>query len=125
MAQNLFSICHLAFMETALPVGVAIIDRAKKGHLDTIIDGLMSSDNSIEILKEEGAEGAQLVRMQLDQIIPGLGNPVVEVKVSVTPRPTNNEQNFSDSELAVILNRIESRIKELKIHVDASTLHND
>ena len=122
MAQNLLSICHLAFMETALPVGLAIVNRAKNGHLDKMIDGLISSDTSIGILKEEGAEGAQLVRMQLDQIIPGLGNPVVEVKVSVTPKPTNDEETVSEHELAIILNRIEARMNELKIHLDNSSI---
>ncbi len=51
MAQNVFSICHLALMETALPVGIAIVNRAKKGHVDKILDGLMSADTSIGILK--------------------------------------------------------------------------
>ena len=118
MAQNLFSICHLALMETALPVGIAIVNRAKKGHVDKILDGLMSADTSIGILKEEGIEDAQLVRMQLDQIIPGLGNPVIEVEISVTPNVNNGEETFSDSELPIILNRIESRMNKLKIHLD-------
>ena len=117
MAQNLFSICHLALMETALPVGIAIVNRAKKGHVDKILDGLMSADTSIGILKEEGIEDAQLVRMQLDQIIPGLGNPVIEVEVSVTPKATNGEGTSSDPELAIILNRIDSRMNELKIYL--------
>ena len=118
MAQNLFSICHLALMENALPVGIAIVNRAKKGHVEKIFDGLMSVDTSIGILKEEGIEEAQLVRMQLDQIIPGLGNPVIEVEVSVTPKATNIKTTFSDPELAIILNRIESRMNELKIYLD-------
>ena len=118
MAQNVFSICHLALMETALPVGIAIANRAKKGNVDKILDSLMSADTSIGILKEEGIEDAKLVRMQLDQIIPGLGNPVIEVDVSVTPKATNVEATFSDPELAIILNRIESRMNELKIHLD-------
>ena len=118
MAQNLFSICHLALMETALPVGIAIVNRAKKGHVDKILDGLMSADTSIGILKEEGIEDAQLLRMQLDQIIPGLGNPVIEVEVSVPPNANNGEETFSDPELAIILNRIESRMSELKIHLE-------
>ena len=117
MAQNLFSICHLALMETVLPVGIAIVNRAKKGHANKILDGLMSAETSIGTLKEEGIDDAQLVRKQLDQIIPGLGNPVIEVEVSVTPKATNDEAIFSDPELAIILNRIESRMKELKIHL--------
>ena len=117
MAQNLFSICHLALMENALPVGIAIVNRAKKGHAEKIFDGLMSVDTAIGILKEEGIEDAQLLRMQLDQIIPGLGNPVIEVEVSVRPDATNSEETFSDPELAIILNRIETRMKELKIHL--------
>ncbi len=118
MAQNLFSICHLALMETALPVGIAIVNRAKKGHADKVLDGLMSADTSIGILKEEGIEEAQLVRMQLDQIIPGLGNPVIEVEVSVTPKATNAGVTVSDLELSSILNRIESRMNKLKIYLD-------
>ena len=118
MAQNLFSICHLALMETALPVGIAIVNRAKKGHVDKILDGLMSADTSIGILKEEGIEDAQLVRMQLDQIVPGLGNPVIEVEVSVTPKATNTGATVSDLELSSILNRIESRMNKLKIYLD-------
>ena len=118
MAQNLFSICHLALMETALPVGIAIVNRAKKGHGDKILDSLMSVDTSIAILKEEGIEDAQLLRMQLDQIIPGLGNPIVEVKVSVTSNPINDESTLLDHELGTILNRIESRVNELKIYLD-------
>ena len=118
MAQNLFSICHLALMETALPVGIAIVNRAKKGHAEKIFDGLMSVDTAIGILKEEGIEDAQLLRMQLDQIIPGLGNPVIEVEVSVRPKANNGEETFSDPELPIILNRIESRMNELKIHLE-------
>ncbi len=96
MAQNLFSFCHLALMETALPVGLAIFSRAKKGDLEKTLNGLISADTSVGILKEEGLEVAQLVRMQLDQIIPGLGNPIVEVEVSVTPKATNDESNVSE-----------------------------
>ena len=118
MAQNLFSICHLALMETALPVGIAIVNRAKKGDADKILDVLMSADTSIGTLKEEGLEVAQLVRMQLDQIIPGLGNPVIEVEVSVPPNVNKREETLSDPELAIILNRIESRMSELKIHLE-------
>ena len=118
MAQNLFSICHLALMETALPVGIPIVNRAKKGHVDKILVGLMSADTSIAILKEEGIEDAQLLRMQLDQIVPGLGNPVIEVEVSVSPNANNGEGAFSDPELAIILNRIESRMSKLKIHLE-------
>ncbi len=118
MAQNLFSIWHIALMETALPVGIAIVNRAKKENVGKILDGLMSADTSIGILKEEGREDAQLVRMQLDRVIPGLGNPVIEVEVSVKPKANNSKATFSDPELVIILNRIESRMNELKIYLD-------
>ena len=78
----------------------------------------MSADTSIGILKEEGIQDAQLVRMQLDQIIPGLGNPVIEVEISVTPKASNGETVVSDLELSIILDRIESRMNELKIYLD-------
>ena len=118
MVQNIFSICHVAFLETALPVGLAIVNRVKKGPVDKTLDGLMSAETSIGILKEEGLEVAQLVRMQLDHIIPGLGNPIVEVEVSVRPKSTNDEATVSEPELAIILKRIQSRMNELKIHLD-------
>ncbi len=120
MPQKSISSYHVVFMETVLPVGLAIVNRAKKGLLGKVIDGFVSSDLPIQKLKEEGSEDAKSVRMKLDQIIPGLGNPVVEVKVSVNPKSVNNEVSFSDTELSNILNRIESRMNSLKMYLDDS-----
>ncbi len=93
-------------MELALPVVVAIVNRLQEGQVRKIIDDIFSSESSIHILKKEGTETAQLVRNKLDQIIPGLGNPVIEVKVSV-------KSNYSE-QLNDTLIRIESRLNLLK-----------
>ncbi len=124
MDQNIFSSYHLVLMDTVLPAGLAIFNRVQKGHAGKIIDDLRSSTSPIQMLQEEGSEVAQLVRDRLDQIVPGLGNPILEVKVSINSNKNNHVESISENDLVNILNRIESRLNLLKLYIDNSFIKN-
>ncbi len=108
---------HLSFMEDFLPVGMAILDRAKKGGASKVFEGL-SSDNPMAKLRGEGSASAKLIRQKLDEISPGLGNPAFEVEVSETPPETNYYYSSDYDTLAPILRRIDDRLNLIKSHLD-------
>ncbi len=101
MAKNKLQSFHFSMLEDFLPVGIAILERAKDGGPDKVLKGLFSSDHTIEQLRDEGFSSARLVREQLDLIIPGLGNPALEV--SANPNypvaDTENSENQSSGPL--------------------------
>ncbi|WP_164923193.1 hypothetical protein [Prochlorococcus marinus] len=94
-------------MEDFLPVGMAFIERVQKGGLAKVIDGVTSSDDPIQTFRGEGSSAAQLIREKLDEFVPGLGNPALEVKVST------NTYEENDDTLVQILSRIEDRVDKI------------
>jgi len=109
---------HLAFVEDLLPIGMAIFDRAKKGGAGKVIEGFTASNDPIKTLRAEGSFPAKLVRDKLDKIRPGLGNPVVEVKVDINPEDLVSED--SDDTLSETLKRIRDRLDLIDSHSDDS-----
>ncbi len=107
MPNNSLNRFHIALMEEVLPVGIAIIDRAKQGGLGKLVEELTSSADMIETLRGEGAKSAQDLRDRLDQVRLGLGNPAVEVNVSKNDPDLDNINNDS---LTVILQRINEKL---------------
>ena len=47
-------------METVLPVGIAIVNRAKKGHIDKIFDGLWNDKKETYVTISEPYDMATL-----------------------------------------------------------------
>jgi hypothetical protein len=87
MADPLDSL-RLALMQEVLPVGMAVVERARKGGPREVVEAFTASPDPLAQLKQEGDPAARAVRQSLDQIQPGLGNPVMKVEVhDVAPPP--------------------------------------
>ncbi len=120
MPDSQFENIHLSFMEDFLPVGMAVIDRARKGGASEVLDGFSSSDDPIKKLREEGSSSAKSVREKLDQISPGLGNPVVDVQVAATTSEDNESYSDEENSLMLILQRIDERVDAIENHLNES-----
>ena len=77
-----------------------------------------ASADPIADLREEGEPAARTVREQLDQVSPGLGNPVMPVSVSVEEPVASPDER---SELINALQRIEGRLEELSRRLPADS----
>ena len=111
MAKDQLRDLHVFAMESFLPFGMGVVQNAKSGGLKKIIDVFRSKDPFSEF-QIDGETSAKTMRDQIDQLIPGLGYPVVPVDVTV-------EENFRDSEinddesLISTLKRIDTHLDEL------------
>ena len=119
MAKDQLKDFHLFAMQSFLPVGMGIIKNAKAGGLKKIIDVLSSPDPFSEF-QVDGETSAKTVRDQIDQVIPGLGNPVVSVDVTVEDNITECEIKDKDS-LVSTLNRIDVQLNELRQFLENDT----
>ena len=90
---------HLFFIEEVLPVGMAIVERVKKGGLEEVTEIFNTSDDPVNQLRAEGDLAASNLRERLDEISPGLGNPVINVKVSIENPEKPEGSNFNESKL--------------------------
>ena len=109
---------RLSLMQDVLPVGLAVLERARKGGPGKVVEVFTAgSEDPIAELRQEGEPVARDVREQLDAVSPGLGNPVMSVSVSVD-EPTPVEQDGPD-DLLPTLRRIEERLEELRRRLPA------
>ena len=109
---------RLSLMQDVLPVGLAVLERARKGGPGKVVEVFTAgSEDPIADLRQEGEPVARDVREQLDAVSPGLGNPVMPVSASVD-EPTPVEQNGPD-DLLPTLRRIEERLEELRRRLPA------
>ena len=111
---------RLSLMQEVLPVGLAVLERARQGGPGKVVEVFTAgSEDPIADLRQEGEPVARDVREQLDAVSPGLGNPVMPVSVSVE-EPGTFEQRQDDSEdLLPTLRRIEERLEELRRRLPA------
>lgn len=107
-----FDAMRLALMQDVLPVGLALLDRARRGGPGRVVESFTTSPEPFSDLRSEGEPAAREVRERLDQVSPGLGNPVVEVAVEVEDMVEETE----DERLALqaALTRIEQRLVQLR-----------
>lgn len=120
MAADPFDALRLTLMQDVLPVGMAVVERARKGgprEVMAAFDG--SSADPLGQLREEGEPGASQVRENLDRLSPGLGNPVMKVEVRDVPaEPPASAAAAPDPgderELAEALQRITQRLDALE-----------
>jgi hypothetical protein len=115
-------------MQDLLPVGLAVVERARKGgprEVMAAFDG--SSPDPLGTLREEGEPAATQLRAGLDNLQPGLGNPVVKVEVRDVPVQSDQPAAHSVSqpqedaaELQAALVRISSRLAELERRLAAA-----
>tara|TARA_B100001029_G_scaffold113982_1_gene94231 strand:+ start:98 stop:475 length:378 start_codon:yes stop_codon:yes gene_type:complete len=121
MAKDQLKDLHLFAMESALPFGMGIINNAKTGGLQKIMDVFKSQDPVSEF-QIDGETSAQAVRDKIDQLIPGLGHPVVSVDVTVEEKDPDYEINDQDP-LVSTLKRIDDNLNQLRCYIgnDSST----
>jgi len=114
MADDPTENLRLALMQDVLPVGMAMVERARKGGMPKLAEVFTDCDNPLEVLREEGETSAQTLREQLDRVSPGLGNPVVSVKVDVDETNVEVNQMLDQESLIKVLDRIQSGMEELE-----------
>ncbi len=81
MAADPFDALRLTLMQEVLPVGMAVVERARRGGPRDVIEAFTDSNDPLGTLKQEGDGAARSLRDSLDRLQPGLGNPVVKVTV--------------------------------------------
>jgi hypothetical protein len=125
MAADPLDSLRLALMQDVLPVGLAVVERARKGGPAEVLaafDGTRA--DPLGQLRQEGEPAASQVRENLDRFQPGLGNPVMKVEVrdvaaedaqvvtgwDTPPPPTPADP----AELMEALGRIEERLALLQ-----------
>ncbi len=111
-ADNPLDQLRLSLMQEVLPVGLAVFERAREGGPARVAEAFTGgSDDPLADLRQEGEPAAQTVREQLDQVSPGLGNPVMPVSVSVED-PVERSDDAED--LLETLKRIDARLQLLR-----------
>ena len=96
---------RLSLMQDILPVGLAMAERVRRGGPNQILETFASSQDPFQELRVEGETAAKDLREKLDQVSPGLGNPVVEVDIAV-----DNPEIQDEAALKQLLGDIEDRL---------------
>tara|TARA_Y100001968_G_scaffold129345_1_gene118053 strand:+ start:141 stop:515 length:375 start_codon:yes stop_codon:yes gene_type:complete len=123
MAKDQLRDFHLFVIESALPFGMGIINNARSGGLKKIKDVFQLKDPFSEF-QVDGETSAKKVRDQIDQLIPGLGHPVVSVQVKVEENHPDPQINDQDS-LVSTLNRIDTQLDKLRQYFDNTSKNID
>ena len=89
---------RLALMQDVLPMGLAFVDRVRTEGPAKAVESVARGDDPLRDLRQQGEAAAREVRERLDQISPGLGNPVMPVQVQVD-EPVE-PQDILDTEIA-------------------------
>ena len=117
-ADNPLDQLRLSLMQEVLPVGLAVFERAREGGPARVAEAFTAgSEDPLADLRQEGEPAAQTVREQLDQVSPGLGNPVMPVSVSVE-EPVERSDDAED--LLETLQRIDARLQLLRGALNAA-----
>ena len=111
MANEKLRDFHLFVMRSVLPFGIGIVNNARSGGLKKILNVFKSEDPFSEF-QMNGETSAKSVRDTIDQIIPGLGHPVVSVDVTVEENYPEYKINDRDS-LVSTLKRIDKDLDKL------------
>jgi hypothetical protein len=118
MAPDPFDALRLSLMQDVLPVGLAALERVRRGGPQELIAAFEATDsNPLDRLRQEGEPAASQVRQQLDQVSPGLGNPVMKVEVrdvAAEPAATPATPAPDPAELQGRLQAIEQRLRLLE-----------
>ncbi|QVL53014.1 MAG: hypothetical protein KFB97_00740 [Cyanobium sp. M30B3] len=120
MAPDPLDALRLSLMQEVLPVGLAALERVRRGGPQELIAAFDGAEpDPLDRLRQEGEPAASRVREQLDQVSPGLGNPVMKVEVRDVPAdpdpaqaPESQVADFTD--LQARLRSIEQRLRLLE-----------
>jgi len=129
MAGEPLDSLRLALMQDVLPLGLAMVERARRGGPREVIAAFEAGDGEsdpLTWLRQEGEPAARQLRDNLDRFQPGLGNPVVKVSVRDVPEPPASRAEASSAaapnppapedpaELQQALSRIAARLALLE-----------
>ena len=106
---------RLALMQEVLPMGLAFVDRVRTEGPAKAVESVARGDDPLGDLREQGEAAAREVRERLDQISPGLGNPVMSVQVQVDEplQPEADVEQGDSLDLQEVLARIDGRLQRL------------
>ena len=96
-------------------MGLAFVDRVRTEGPAKAVESVARGDDPLGDLREQGEAAAREVRERLDQISPGLGNPVMSVQVQVDEplQPEVAVEQGDSLELQQVLARIDGRLQRL------------
>lgn len=123
MAADPLDALRLTLMQELLPLGVAVVERARRGGPAEVMAAFdAGSEEAISRLRQEGEPLARQLRDGLDRVQPGLGNPVLNVHVrdipDARPQPGPVDAATTDpqdpAELQQMLVRIGARLTRLE-----------
>jgi hypothetical protein len=90
MASDPLDALRLTLMQDVLPVGLAVVERARRGGAREVLAALEGNashpGDPLTVLRQEGEPAASQLRDSLDRLQPGLGNPVMKVEVRDVPQ---------------------------------------
>tara|TARA_B100000700_G_scaffold96686_1_gene108831 strand:+ start:1401 stop:1775 length:375 start_codon:yes stop_codon:yes gene_type:complete len=112
MAKHQLKDLHLYTMQSVLPAGIGIFNTIKSGGFSKVIN-ICRSEDPFSTFQVDGEMSAKMVRDKIDQLLPGLGNPVVSVNVTVAQKDEDFEISEDDSLLST-LNRIEVQLNVMR-----------
>jgi len=113
---------RLALMQDVLPMGLAFVDRVRTEGPAKAVESVARGDDPLGDLRQQGEAAAREVREHLDQISPGLGNPVMSVQVQVDDPAESLDRLDVDAavsaqrdsqQLNEVLSRIDGRLQRL------------
>ena len=116
MSENSFERFRLRLMQDVLPVSLAMLERVKQKGMGDLLDTFLDSSEPLQELRDEGEYSAQELRERLDNLKPGLGNPVMPVSVEVDITEDTGVQD--EESLSELLHQIESRLHKLETLLD-------
>ncbi|MEY4298007.1 MAG: hypothetical protein RLZZ423_1186 [Cyanobacteriota bacterium] len=87
MATDPLEALRLSLMQDVLPVGMAVVERARRGGPREVVEAFTTADDPLARLRQEGEPAARELRENLDRLQPGLGNPVMKVQVREMDSP--------------------------------------
>tara|TARA_B100001250_G_C19328062_1_gene583428 strand:- start:5 stop:379 length:375 start_codon:yes stop_codon:yes gene_type:complete len=111
MAGDKFEKLRLSIMQNFLPVGIGVVDRARKGGMKKVMEVFTSESDSFTQLRSEGELQASSIRDYLDDFSPGLGNPIMSVDVVV--EDVNVQETSDNDSLMKILSRVDNKLNKL------------
>jgi hypothetical protein len=87
MATDPLEALRLTLMQDVLPVGMAVVERARRGGPREVVEAFAEASDPLGRLRQEGEPAARELRDSLDRLQPGLGNPVMKVQVREMEEP--------------------------------------
>jgi len=122
MANDPLQNLRLQMLNDVLPVGLGAVARLRSARAGELFNDLARGQDGVANLRQDGEEDARQLRDFLDQLSPGLGNPVVEVDVEVQQSRCDDPAGSGEDiqELQERLALMAERVAQLKAALPAA-----